>query len=173
MIKKNPAHYFECVLPRLEDDEEEIWFPHPVLDVKCNQLGILVFDEVEFSLLESHNKTSYLRQIDLKTNKYIVSAGTKANLAWECYHQRVTNSRIIHKNHNEWDFTMPNLYSPAEETPYEKVLRYKQKREWETRSAEVLLEKETSMAAKGLDKDTYRAFLMLPSWLTTKADSLV
>jgi hypothetical protein len=172
MIRSTHANYFEQVLPKLEDDEEEIWFTHPTENIKCNQIGFLVYDDQEYMMVDLPHKSCYLRKKN-PAGKFIISIGTKCNVVWECYHQKTTKTRILHANHNENDYTFDNLHCTVGETAYEKVLRNKEKREWETRSAEILLEKEAAMAAKGLDKSTYRAFLMLPEWLIDKADSLI
>jgi hypothetical protein len=171
MIRSTHANYFEQVLPKLEDDEEEIWFTHPTENIKCNQIGFLDFDDQEYMTVDLPYKSCYIRKKN-SAGKFVISIGTKCNVVWECYNQKTTKTRILHANHNENDYTFDNLHCTVGETPYEKVVRNKKKREWETRSAEILLEKEASMAAKGLTKETYRALLMIPSWLIDKADSL-
>lgn len=172
MKRSTHANYFEQVLPSLEADEEEVWFTHPFENVKCNQLGILAFDEEEYLMVDLAHKSCYIRKRN-HLGKFVISIGTKSNVVWECYHQIKSKSRILHINHNEEDYTFDNLYSTAEESQYEKVVRNKEKREWETRSAKVLLEKELEMAAKGLDKETYRNLLNIPSWLRSATDSLI
>ena len=172
MKRSTHANYFEQVLPSLEADEEEVWFTHPFENVKCNQLGILAFDEEEYLMVDLAHKSCYIRKRN-HLGKFVISIGTKSNVVWECYHQIKSKSRILHINHNENDYTFDNLYSTAEEIQYERVSRNKEKREWEKRSAKVLLEKETAMAKKGLTKETYRALLMIPKWLSEAADSLV
>lgn len=172
MISSNPETYFQCVLPFLEANEEEIWFQHPTEAIKCNQLGLLVFSEDDYFIVDLPHKSCYLRKRN-PAGKFLLSIGTKANLVWECYHQTQAPSRILHLNYNELDFTPSNLFSTAEEATYQKALRNKKKRVWERASAQVLVKKESLMATKGLDKDTYRALMGLPSWLTSAADSLV
>jgi len=172
MIAHQPKSWWDCVLPKLEDEEEEVWFTHPTENIKCNQIGFLVYDDQEYMMVDLPYKSCYLRKKN-PAGKFVISIGTKSNVVWECYNQKTTKTRILHANHNENDYTFDNLHCTVWETPYEKVVRNKKKREWETRSAEILLEKEASMAAKGLDKETYRAFLMLPSWLIDKTDSLI
>jgi hypothetical protein len=172
MIAHQSKSWWDCVFPKLEDDEEEVWFTHPTENIKCNQIGFLDFDDQEYMTVDLPYKSCYIRKKN-SAGKFVISIGTKCNVVWECYHQTKTKTRILHANHNENDYTFDNLHCTVGETTYEKVVRNKKKREWETRSAEILLEKEAAMAAKGLDKSTYRAFLMLPSWLIDKADSLV
>lgn len=41
MIIKNAKHFFTATLPALEEHEKEIFYNHPVYDLKCNQLGML------------------------------------------------------------------------------------------------------------------------------------
>ena len=172
MIIIQPRSWWECVMPKLEEDEEEIWFTHPTLNIRCNQLGALDFSEDEFLMVQMSSKGIYLRKKS-ENGKFVLSVGTKSNLVWECYNQKTTNSRITHKNHNELDFTFDNLYCTEGENGYQRTMRTKIKKAWEARSARILLEKEKIMAAKGLDKETYRELLILPSWLTSAADSLV
>ena len=171
MITVDPNTYFDCVLPRLEDDEEEVWFSHPTEAIKCNQLGALDFNEEDYSIIDLPHKSCYLRRRDSR-GKFLISIGTKANLVWECYHQRSAPGRILHLNHNELDYTFENLFSTEGESPYNKLLRNKEKQEWVKDSARVLVRKEAAAAAKGLDKDTYRAFMRFPAWLIKAADSL-
>jgi hypothetical protein len=172
MRRKLNATYFEQVLPSLEADEEEVWFTHPFENVKCNQLGVLDFDEEEYIMVDLVHKSCYIRKRNA-LGKFVISIGTKSNVVWECYHQTKSTSRILHANHNENDYTFDNLHSTADETQYERVSRNKSKREWERLSAERLLEKEAVMAAKGLSKETYRALMTIPKWLSDAADSLV
>jgi len=172
MRSKSNVDYFQFVLPSLEDDEEEVWFTHPTENIKCNQLGFLVFDDQEYMTVDLPGKNCYLRKRNSE-GKFVVSVGTKSNVVWECYHQKTTKTRILHANHNENDYTFDNLYCTADETKYEKVLRNKEKREWVSLSARVLLKKEAAMAAKGLSKETYRALMTIPKWLSEAADSLV
>ena len=172
MINSSPANYFQCVLPSLEPNEEEIWFQHPTESLKCNQLGVLFFDEEEYSMVHLPPKGCYLRKRN-EAGQFYISIGTKSNIVWECYHQTQTKCRIIHLNYNEIDFTISNLYSIAEETPYQNIVRNKKRRAWEKESAHVLLRKEAAAAAKGLDRETYRALMRFPAWLISAADSLI
>lgn len=41
MIIPKPAHLFENCYPKLEEGEEEIFYQHPVYDLKCNQIGMV------------------------------------------------------------------------------------------------------------------------------------
>ena len=41
MIVHPARHIFEAKFPSLEDHEEEIFYQHPVHDIKVNQLGVI------------------------------------------------------------------------------------------------------------------------------------
>jgi hypothetical protein len=172
MIRTNPANYFQCVIPSLEANEEEIWFQHPTEAIKCNQLGRLDFCEDDYSMVHLPPKSCYLRKRN-DAGKFYLSIGIKSNVVWECYHQRSAPGRILHLNYNELDFTCSNLFSPEEETPYQKIIRNKEKSQWVKESARLLVKKEGAATAKGLDRETYRSLMRLPDWLITAANSLV
>jgi hypothetical protein len=115
MRRQTQANYFELILPTLEADEEEVWFTHPFENIKCNQLGILDFDDQEYLMVDLPTKSCYLRKRNHE-GKFVISIGTKSNVVWECYHQKKYKTRILHTNHNEKDYTFDNLYYTGEET---------------------------------------------------------
>ena len=62
MIRSTHVNYFEQVLPKLEDEEEEVWFTHPTENIKCNQIGFLVYDDQEYMMVDLPHKSCYLRK---------------------------------------------------------------------------------------------------------------
>ena len=160
MIVHPARHLFEAKFPSLEDHEEEVFYQHPVHDIKVNQLGVIYCDESILAIYERRG-TSMVR--DLKTGK---SFGTKTKIIWECYTGEIVHSpHFFYANGNPMDLRGENLImsGPLSDKARQPYLRIK--RGFVQASVEHLVGLETRMAAVGIDKTELYEMLLLPRWL--------
>ena len=160
MIVHPARHLFEAKFPSLEDHEEEVFYQHPVHDIKVNQLGVIYCDESIFGIYNKRG-TSMVRL--LKTTN---SVGTKTKVIWECYTGEIVHSpHFFFANGNPLDLRRENLVmsgplSNREREPYIRI-----KNRFIKASVEHLIKIETRMEAVGVDKTELYEMLLLPHWL--------
>jgi hypothetical protein len=161
MIVHPARHIFEAKFPSLEDHEEEIFYQHPVHDIKCNQLGVLYCDDTIFGIYDKRG-TSMVRIT--KTSR---SIGTKYKVIYECYTGKIVNSpHFFFANGNPMDTRKENLVmsGPLSGKQREPYLRIKNR--FIKASVEHLIKIENRMEAVGVSKDQVYEILLLPHWLT-------
>jgi len=79
---KDTPHYFNTILPIIPMGEPEVFFSHPTLDIKCNQVGVVYFGD-------SYEEVSY----SPNTEKFTISKNradsqrsfAKFKIVTECY----------------------------------------------------------------------------------------
>jgi hypothetical protein len=153
-------HLFEAKFPSLEDHEEEIFYQHPVHDIKVNQLGVIYSDDGTFGIYDKRG-TSMVRL--LKTTN---SVGTKCKVVWECYTGEIVHSpHFFFANGNPLDLRRENLVmsGPLNNREREPYIRIKNR--FIKASVEHLIKIETRMEAVGIDKTELYEMLLLPHWL--------
>ncbi len=95
-------------LPQLEEDEEEVYFRHPIHPLKVNQLGAMYFDE-GYNEMEHSQSGGYLYTPGINGQK-ISYIGAKPKIVWECY---TGESDVKHKfwfaDGNQLNLTKANL----------------------------------------------------------------
>lgn len=168
MIVHPARHIFEAKYPSLEDHEEEVFYQHPVHDIKCNQLGVIYCDDGILAIYDRRG-TSMVR--DLKTGK---SFGTKTKIIWECYTGKVVHSpHFFFANGNPMDLREENLImsGPLSDKARQPYLRIK--RGFVQASVEYLVGLETRMAAVGIDREQLYEMLLLPRWLVGSRERYV
>lgn len=148
----------------LEDDEEEVFFQHPVYEIKCNQLGVLYYDEEVYASYDKGG-SSVVRKIETATTPRIV-LGTKQRVIWECYMGRIFISpHFVYVNGNPLDTRFDNM-KIVTDLPRKEWAKYQEtKRKFIKASVLHLLEMEVRMQKMGLTKEELHSFLLLPNWL--------
>jgi len=160
MIVHPAKHLFQAKFPSLEDGEEEIFYQHPLYDIKVNQLGVVYCDNEVFGIYDKGDTSMVRHQ---KTKKAV---GTKHRIIWECYSGEIVHSpHFFYANGNPLDTRKENMIlsgplSAKERTPY---LRIKTK--FVQASVEHLVKLEAKMEAVGISKTELYAMLLLPHWL--------
>lgn len=164
MIVHSAKHYFEAKFPQLEEGEEEIFFDHPTEAIKCNQLGILYFDESVYALYDKAG-ASVMRKIETATTPRIM-LGSKPRIIWECYMGRIyMNPHFVYINGNPLDTRFDNMKLVTDLPRKEWEIYQKTKRAFIQNSVLHLLGLEQRMDKLGVDKIQLYEFLMLPNWL--------
>ena len=166
MIVHPCTNLFDCLYPQLEDHEEEIIYQHPIYpDIKCNQIGVLYYDESKYATGVNHGIPS-LRTIKSNNNKFI---GSKWRMCWECYHGKEAPSLVNLWDFNPYNCTKENLYLtkeiPKNEYQYRLHLRKK--------FAAKTIEKLEAFAARHdhMTIDEIKAHFQLPVFLVSGWDS--
>ena len=168
MIVHPARHIFEAKFPSLEDHEEEIFYQHPVHDIKVNQLGVIYCNESIFSIYDKRG-TSIVRI--MKTG---LSFGSKTKVIYECYTGKTVSSpHFFFANGNPLDTRKENLVmsgplSGKEREPYIRI-----KNRFIKASVEHLVKLETKMEAVGIGKTELHELLLLPQWLKAARERYV
>lgn len=183
MIIHPAKHWFETRLTELEPDEEEIFFRHPTLPLKINQIGIIYFDDEEQA---SDGIAGKIYRIKIKNEKgktSYVSLGSRGRVCYEAYHQMDCAGRqFMHVDGNPMNCTKENLIpmNPPQKTKdpeaYEIYQRaVKAKKKFIDRSVQYMIQKEEWVLEKGGEPNHYwQLFGCIPSWLIiarTKAEA--
>ena len=160
MIVYPAKHLFEAKFPTLEDDEEEIFFHHPVHDIKCNQLGVIYCNESIYGVYDKRG-TSMVR-----VTKTSISVGTKCKVVFECYTGKTIHSpHFFYVNGNPLDLRKENLVVSGPLSGKEREPYLKTKNRFIKASVEHLLKLEAKMEVQGIDKTELHEMLLLPQWL--------
>jgi len=160
MIVYPAKHFFESKFPMLEDHEEEIFFHHPLYDIKCNQIGVLYYDDEEFVLWQNCKGNTMQNK---KINRQI---GSKTKIAWECYHGEIlTGTHFLYANGNILDLRKENLLFQSNLSKQEQLRLAKIKKNYQIASALYLKTIETRVEKWGISKEELYDFLTIPSWL--------
>ena len=160
MIVYPAKHWFEAKFPTLEDHEEEVFYQHPTLDIKCNQLGVIYCDESIYGVYDKVG-TSMVR-----VTKTSISVGTKCKVIWECYTGKTVSSpHFFFANGNRLDTTKENLILSGPLSAKEREPYLRTKNRFIKASVEHLLKIEERMERVGVDKDQVYEILQIPQWL--------
>jgi hypothetical protein len=168
MIVHPARHLFEAKFPTLEDHEEEVFYQHPVHDIKCNQLGVIYCDEGTFGVYDKRG-TSMVR-----VTKTSISVGTKCKVVWECYTgETVFSPHFFFANGNPMDTRKENLVMSGPLSGKEREPYLKTKNRFIKASVEHLIKLETRMEAVGIDREQLYELLLLPQWLKATRERYV
>lgn len=158
MIIPNPKHIFQKCFPQLELEEEEIFYPHPLWDLKVNQIGLIYpADSItyySFSVLSEHVNLN-----DLETVKTSVP---KTKLIAQCFAGSMdVPFQIIPLDGNPYNTTRDNLlyHDSFRKEASENYRRFKQN------SLEYMLKRDVVLKEKGLFPGPYWALQKLPNYL--------
>lgn len=158
-------HYFEALLPVLQEEEEEVLYRHPDLPLSCNQLGAIYTDENY--TINLTGVTENIRIHDTVANKPIYTS-RKARIVLECFIQRKITERamqVVFLDGNDQNMSYNNL-KYCDDIPESMCEEAKRKRfDFKTRTAEYIVEKEKQLLDKGIDPSDYWKFFKLPEWI--------
>jgi len=155
-------HLFQAKFPSLEPHEEEIFYQHPVYDIKCNQLGTIYCDESDYAIYHKGD-TSIVREQSTRKN-----CGSKLRVIWECYTGKITQSpHFLFANANPLDTRQENMILSKPLTIKQREPYLQRRRKFVEASVDHLVKIEQRMEKMGLDKETLYQMLILPYWLKT------
>ena len=160
MIIQIPTSYFDCVWPRLEDNEDEEFFYHPTLEgIYCNQIGMLYLDDDLYTQII--NGYVYI----IPTKKII---GRDEEIVWECYHSQILlDDKIDFKDGNHLNRTRDNLYIKSRE-PYKRKSEVRSLDSFWKNSINYLNELEEKWAKLGVSPDHLHEMLQISHLLKAK-----
>jgi len=168
MVKQDREfkHWFECMYPTLGEDEEEIFYQHPTEGIKCNQLGILFYDEERYV---SYDMTtgSVVREFGAYNGDKIRVIGSKTKIIWECYHGKHLESgcHFLYLNGNPLDSTKENLLAVSKIDPITKAIATEVKLKFIRNTVEHLVKLEAKYDKRGIGKEALHKLLHIPNWL--------
>jgi hypothetical protein len=160
-------HLFECTYPVLPEHEEEIFFQHPTEAIKCNQLGVLYYDEERYA--SYHIDTGSVVREHQTWNKVKARlVGSKPKVIWECYYQEKLGNGIhfVYLNCNYLDLRKENLRIQSKLDAQTKMATTKAKSRFIQNSVEYLMKLESKHEKRGMDKTDLHKALQIPNWLS-------
>lgn len=167
MIRRDPKHWFECLYPTLEKKDKEIFFKHPFEDIKCNQLGVLYYDEERYVAYDSRTG-SVVREHLAWNGKAVRVLGSRSKVVWECYHQEKleSGSHFIFMNCNTLDWSMENLLILSKLDANTKSEVTKARSEFIKNTVEHLVKLEAKYEKRGIEQKQLHDLLQIPNWLS-------
>jgi hypothetical protein len=160
MIVYKAKHWFEAMFPSLEDGEEEVFYQHPLYDIKVNQLGVIYCDNNVFGIYDKID-TSMVRSQATRN-----SVGTKTRIIWECYTGEIVNTpHFFFVNANPLDTRFENMVLSGPLSTKERAPYLRTKARFTQASVEHLMKIEDRMEKVGVDKEQLYELLLLPQWL--------
>ena len=174
MIRFSCTSLFDAKSPMLEEDEKEVFYQHPVYDIKCNQLGALYLNDDKYYLVQSALGT-YVRIKEANADSnFRDNIGMKQKMVWECYNNihLTSGKQFYHVNGNILDFSYDNLIPTGylEEKLMAPIISRKKK--FVKSSVERLLELEVKYEKRGIEKEQLYELLQLPPWLIKERKKL-
>lgn len=176
MIVYNANHWFEALRPKLEPKEKEIFYQHPTLPLKVNQIGVIYFED-EDAIFEGLRGQAYRIRMKKNGSKHwsYVSTGSKARVCYECYHGKIYSGKhFMFVDGNPLNYTKENLIptlAPIKSKDPEGYALYsiaaKATKRFARASVDWMLDKEEWVIKKGGSVIHYwELFGELPTWLT-------
>jgi hypothetical protein len=160
MIVHPAKHLFEARFPTLEDGEEEIFYQHPLYNIKVNQLGVIYCDDSEYGIYDKKGNCV------VREHKTLKNCGNKSRVIWECYHGEIlSNAHFLFANANPMDTRKENLLVSSKIPNREREVYLSLKSRFVKASVEHLIKIEERMQAVGVDKKQVYEILQLPYWL--------
>lgn len=167
MIIHPAKHFFQAKFPTIEDHEEEIFYQHPTEDIKCNQVGILYYDEDRYSAYSTLSG-SVVREHQTYNGRAARLVGSKPKVIWECYHNRLLErgSHFLFLNANPLDLTKENLLTLIEIDPDIRKEAAKAKKKFIDNSMDHLIRLEKKFEKEGITNQQLHKMLQIPNWLS-------
>lgn len=175
MIVYPARHWFEALRPTLEPKEKEIFYQHPTLPLKVNQIGVVYFEDDD-AVFEGLRGILY--RIKMKREGHIdwsyVSIGTRARACYESYHNVICTGRhFMFIDGNPLNCTKENIIpiqAPPKTKDPEGFLLHantmKTTKRFVKASVDWMIEKERWVINKGGNTSHYwELFGELPTWL--------
>lgn len=163
MIIPKATNIFDALAPMLEDHEEELFYQHPTLDIKCNQLGVVYYNEDRYFYLHNKQGGSFLEK-DTRKN-----LGSKVRVVWECYHGKFHSGagspHFFFANGNILDYRPENVFLSNDLLPKEKAQMARAKAKFILSSVQRLMELEIKYEKRGIKKEELYTAMLIPVWL--------
>jgi predicted metallo-beta-lactamase superfamily hydrolase len=159
-------HLFECMYPVLKEKEKEIFFKHPTEDIKCNQLGVIYYDEERYVCYDTRTG-SVIKELEKWNKKAARTIATKNKVIWECYHQDnlEAGTQFLFTNGNPLDLTKDNLLAITRLEPEVRKSASETKKRFIKNSVDYLVHMESKFEKRGMDKPALYEALQIPNWL--------
>jgi hypothetical protein len=166
MIIYPAKNLFQAKFPTIEDHEEEIFFQHPKEDIKCNQLGVLYYDEDRYSVYTTVSGST-IREHEKYNKVGARSVGSKIKIIWECYHHETleTGAHFLFLNANPLDLTKENVLIISRIDPITKKEAAKAKSKFVSNSIDHLMVLERKFEKEGISNQQLHKLLQIPNWL--------
>ncbi len=163
MIIPKATNIFDALSPMLEDHEEELFFQHPTLDIKCNQLGAVYYNEDKYMYLHNKQGGSFMETRSRK------NLGSKVRVVWECYqgqtHSGSGSPHFFFANGNILDYRPENVFLSNDLLPKEKAQMAREKAKFILSSVQRLMELEIYYEKRGIKKEELHTAMLIPVWL--------
>jgi hypothetical protein len=148
MIIPNPRHLFEDCLPKLEEGEEEIFYPHPIYDLSCNQIGLIYPGET----LTYYSYSTLADKCNVNDLKNYKTSAPRLKIIAQCFagHTDIP-FRTVPLDGNPYNTTASNLLYPKSfnKVANENYHNFKQ------RTIQYMLERDKKLEAKGIPPIMY------------------
>jgi hypothetical protein len=153
--------------PTLPDLEEEIFYQHPTEAIKCNQLGVLYYDEERYVTYDVRSG-SVVREHAAWNGVKARLVGSRPKVVWECYHQEKLGNGVhfVYMNSNPLDLSIENLKVHSKLDARTKLETSKVKSLFVKNSVEYLIKLEDKHKKRGMDKSDLHEALQIPNWLS-------
>ena len=167
MIIYPAKNLFQAKFPTLEDHEEEIFYQHPTEDIKCNQLGVLYYDEDRYSTYPTASGAT-VREHQKFNKEGARSVGSKIKIIWECYHQEILGigAHCLFLNANPLDRTKENILMISKIDPATKKEASRAKAKFISNTVDHLITLERKFEKEGISNQQLHKLLQIPNWLT-------
>ena len=163
MIVPKATNIFDALAPMLEDHEEELFFQHPTEDIKCNQLGVVYYNEDKYLYLHNKQGGSFMESGTRR------NLGSKVRIVWECYrgqtHSGAGSPHFFFANGNILDYRPENVFLSNELMPKEKAEMARSKAKFILFSIQRLMELEIYYEKRGIKKEDLYTAMLIPVWL--------
>jgi hypothetical protein len=163
VIVPKATNLFDALSPMLEDHEEELFFQHPTLDIKCNQLGAVYYNEDKYMYLHNKQGGSFM---ETKSRRNL---GSKVRVVWECYrgqtHSGSGSPHFFFANGNILDYRPENVFLSNDLLPKEKAQMAREKAKFILSSVQKLMELEIKYEKVGIKKEELHTAMLIPVWL--------
>ena len=168
MKSDKQTHWFNITLPKIKDDEEEIFWRHPVHPLQCNQIGLIYLDEGYDVRYQDGKKEviAYRPTIRTKGEYDWIEAGHPLRVMFECWWNRqVKYSAFVFRDGNPLNTTQGNLVRKGEADPQEWKMAYMETQEFRIRSLQYMRSRDVIITGRGIDPKDYWTALGVPVWL--------
>lgn len=165
------THYFNYLPPTIPEGEEEVFYRHPTLPFRMNQLGAIYEDE-DYSV--NYAKDDDIRIYCLSTNTRIAT-GRRCKFAIECYTNRLMDNKtaIVYVDGNPLNNSINNV-KLRDDLTIKQIKKAKENKDlFKELSLNYLKQIEKKLLEKGIDSNRYFKFMKLPSWMGVKIHNAV
>lgn len=151
------THLFDAMCPQLEEHEIDVWYRHPVYDLSCNRLGIIVFGDDAIWTSNSREVWITPASTGVRTN-----LGSREKIVMECYTQTTYyNYQFFHLDNNPYNLTQENLVFYKNGEPESKYYT-KEINKFLVKTVAYMTSRNHLLFARGVDPYDYWTAMELP-----------